>query len=423
MKSNSSVGIAILLMIIPQMANASWSIMESPIGGYATVEASNYIPVVHSIHYSPAFECKAIYSYLTKNYGKETGNQTTNQPLKLQVDNGIIHIAPAGQDAFLTEGTVAVYIPIDESNLPEEIKRGSKLYLKANDESIIAWVSLKGSTKGMNEAKKRCMDEISSSQPQTQPPKPTPNILSIVPDLKNIEGLWIGNDQDPFVACKDEDNQYGVAIGRWEKNSSGEMEFGKGTDFRMSFYDSGCSFVEAKKQGSTYLLKSECSDEEEDQNGDTVITIISDSVIQVINPLTSPLTLVRCPTAPPTGPKPPISATGDVPEEFIGDWVPSSSTCSSPIKFRVKSKAAVLINDKDSEAFEKIDLCYSCEGGAKYDGNVIWLTPESDTDSRVPFIAYLNAGEKIGVTVVDIDVSALKKRFPLDELELKKCKQ
>lgn len=83
----------------------------------------------------------------------------------------------------------------------------------------------------------------------------------------------------------------------------------------------------------------------------------------------------------------------------------------------------MLINDKDSEAFEKIDLCYSCEGGAKYDGNVIWLTPESDTDSRVPFIAYLNAGEKMGVTVVDIDVSALKKRFPLDELELKKCKQ
>lgn len=324
---------------------------------------------------------------------------------------------------FLTEKTMAVYIPIGESNLPGELKRGNKLILRASDEKVIAWVSLKGSTKGMNEAKKRCMNEISSSQPQTQPPKPTPNILSIVPDLKNIEGLWIKNDQDPFVACKDEDNQYGVAIGRWEKNSSGEMEFGKGTDFRMSFYDSGCSFVEAKKQGSTYLLKSECSDEEEDQNGDTVITIISDSVIQVINPLTSPLTLVRCPTPPPTGPKPPISATGDVPEEFIGDWVPSSSTCSSPIIFRVKSKAAVLINDKDSEAFEKIDLCYSCEGGAKYDGNVIWLTPESDTDSRVPFIAYLNAGEKMGVTVVDIDVSALKKRFPLDELELKKCKQ
>ncbi len=413
--------IAIILVTASGRITADWTIMESSLGGYAASAASNNLPLIHSVHYSPNFECKPIYSYLTKNFGKETGNQKTGVRMGLQVDNGIIYFAPAGQDVFLTEKTIAVYIPISESNLPGELKRGNKLILRASDEKVIAWVSLKGSTKGMNEAKQKCMEAISPSQSNSQNNNQKKvDIITAIPDFKNIEGLWVPKDQDPNSICAEEDSPYRIAIGRWEVNNT--IEFGKGSAYRLGFWDGGCEFFDGKQQGSTFILKSECGMEDEEARGDTIITVISPSDIQVINPLTEPLTLVRCPQLSQKKPKPAMAMNGEIPEEYIGDWVPISSGCSSPNKFRITSKAAMLVNGQDNQTFDKIDLCYSCEGNDKYEGNVIWLTPESDNDNRVPFIAYLNAGEKMGVTVVDIDNPELEKRFHLDGLELKKCK-
>ena len=422
----------LICFLVSGQCIADWPILDSPIGGFATAEMSKELPIMHSVHYSPNFDCKPVYSYITQNFTKETGTQKTNAPIGLQVDNGTIYVADAGQDAFLTESTIAVYIPIDESDLPDEMKRGNKLYLRASDKKVISWVSLKGSSKGMNEAEKLCLSSSQlqkqsqqSSPAQTAPAQTVqtsiPNISSI-PDLTSIEGKWVDKSADINVECASEESHWTALIGKWEFDQKlGKNIFGKGTGNKMYFLEGGCDFIGGKKQGNSFILQSECSDEGETSNGDTILTMISDSELQVISPITSTLSLVRCPESqPPSNSRVTIS-DGDIPLEFRGFWVPTSQACSSKLKFLVETNKVSFINDKDSINFNEVDLCYSCEGGANYQGRVVWITPKETSNNRVSFIAYFNADEKIGVTKIDIDDPDLKKRFPLEEVALKKC--
>lgn len=108
------------------------------------------------------------------------------------------------------------------------------------------------------------------------------------------------------------------------------------------------------------------------------------------------------------------------PMEFMGDWVPQSATCQSPLKFRVEADKVTLFSASQSRSFGNMDFCYSCEGGAKYRGIVVWMIPEYGENTVPPFIAQFNVGEKPGVAKLDIKAK-LNRQFPLHQVALKRC--
>lgn len=112
----------------------------------------------------------------------------------------------------------------------------------------------------------------------------------------------------------------------------------------------------------------------------------------------------------------------DVPPSFLGDWVPRSATCQSLLRFRMEPTQAVLINGAQSKAFGNLDFCYSCEGGAKYSGKVVWMMAEFGGKTDPPFTAQFNAGEKLGVAMLDLQ-PGLQRQFPLQQVALKRCVQ
>jgi len=114
-------------------------------------------------------------------------------------------------------------------------------------------------------------------------------------------------------------------------------------------------------------------------------------------------------------------AVPGVPPDFLGDWVPKTSTCQSELRFRVEAKSVVLINGSQSKSFGNLDFCYSCEGGARYNGIVVWMMPEFGGKTEAPFTAQFNAGEKVGVAKLDLQKPELKRQFPLHQVALKRC--
>lgn len=112
----------------------------------------------------------------------------------------------------------------------------------------------------------------------------------------------------------------------------------------------------------------------------------------------------------------------EVPNEFLGEWVPQTASCQSKLKFRVEPNRVILQNRGTKKVFSDIDICYSCEGGAHYNGKVAWLTPEFNSKAPAPFTAYFNAGEMQGVTKLEIRSSEIQKIFPLNNVALKNCK-
>lgn len=114
----------------------------------------------------------------------------------------------------------------------------------------------------------------------------------------------------------------------------------------------------------------------------------------------------------------------NVPNEFIGDWMPTTDTCASPLRLRVLKREVTLIHGNDEQTFGDVHLCYSCEGGAKYAGIVVWLEPEFNTGA--PFVIRLNADEQKGIAVINYNQESgreaeLVERFPINEINLRKC--
>jgi hypothetical protein len=114
------------------------------------------------------------------------------------------------------------------------------------------------------------------------------------------------------------------------------------------------------------------------------------------------------------------AAESTVPSEFLGDWVPSKASCKSKMRLHVASTTITLINGADSQQFGNIDVCHTCEGGAQYSGNVIWLSPEFNSGDA-PFMVRFNADEAMGVAVVDMESSSIGNRFPIYDMKLRKC--
>jgi len=115
------------------------------------------------------------------------------------------------------------------------------------------------------------------------------------------------------------------------------------------------------------------------------------------------------------------AAPSPVPSEFTGDWVPQKQPCHSTLRLRVASVFVSLINGKDVQRFANPELCHTCAGGARYQGNEVWLAPGPGDDEATPFTVRFNANEEKRITVVEIEDYALKKRFPLHNVKLRKC--
>lgn len=110
-----------------------------------------------------------------------------------------------------------------------------------------------------------------------------------------------------------------------------------------------------------------------------------------------------------------------VPPDFVGDWVPKALTCQSQLRLRVEPDRAVLINGPLSKAFGNLDFCYSCEGGAKYSGMVVWMLPEFGGKVDPPFTARFNADERPGVAQLEFRDPETRRQFPLHLVPLKRC--
>ncbi len=107
-----------------------------------------------------------------------------------------------------------------------------------------------------------------------------------------------------------------------------------------------------------------------------------------------------------------------LPSELYGYWVPSRAACSSSLGIRVSAQT-IQFRKGDKQLSFQIEPCFSCEGGARYSGIVVWAIPKNSKDQS--FTAYFNAGERKGVTVVEIPSSELQSQFPLNNVKLKNC--
>ncbi len=108
--------------------------------------------------------------------------------------------------------------------------------------------------------------------------------------LDYLEGWW-GLSAD---GCFDEDNQYRVAVGRWQRTDAG-VSFGKG-DFRIGFYDGGCQISDMKQQSTTLTGKGSCNFEGEEETGPVRLQLENQFTLRATYPK-SPgegLLLVQC---------------------------------------------------------------------------------------------------------------------------------
>lgn len=134
----------------------------------------------------------------------------------------------------------------------------------------------------------------------------------------------------------------------------------------------------------------------------------------------------------------PSSAVAQVPLEFHGDWVAAQSACNAPLRFRVEAAKLTLVNAADSQSFGGVEMAGPAYWGPDYKGG-IEAVAFAEFSGDQPVIATFNAGEKKGVAQLEFGqptpgpgpvLAALNaryqklnlvKRFPLNNMPLKKC--
>jgi hypothetical protein len=113
------------------------------------------------------------------------------------------------------------------------------------------------------------------------------------------------------------------------------------------------------------------------------------------------------------------SAQGNtIPPDQLGVWVPAKSDCKSPLRLELAPETMTLINGKDRVSHGNLGLSHSYFGNS-YQG--IQFAAMPDWDKTQPYTVILNAGEKKGRAEIYFDNAALKKRFPLEKVGLKRC--
>jgi hypothetical protein len=133
------------------------------------------------------------------------------------------------------------------------------------------------------------------------------------------------------------------------------------------------------------------------------------------------------------------AAAAQVPAEFQGDWVSTSAACTAPLKARIEASTLTLVNGADMEAFAGIEMAGPSYFGPDYKGIQAVLITEFE--GAQPVTATFNFNEKKGVAQLELGVPTpahpankvaaasnarlaklgLRKRFPLQNVALKKC--
>lgn len=115
-----------------------------------------------------------------------------------------------------------------------------------------------------------------------------------------------------------------------------------------------------------------------------------------------------------------IASAGEppIPKSLQGCWVPASSSCRSELGVLLAANS-VEFRNKNKRHLVPTQACFSCEGGAKYSGVVVWVSPSAPGKSE--FTLYLNAEEQEGVAKVEIDGAAMSAAFPLHNVALRRC--
>lgn len=108
-----------------------------------------------------------------------------------------------------------------------------------------------------------------------------------------------------------------------------------------------------------------------------------------------------------------------VPVQLQGYWVPSAAACNSTLGVLVGGQRLKLKNAGQEKTFQT-ETCFSCEGGARYAGQVIWVLPKSEAET-MQFVLYLNADERVGTARLEIQSDTLSSAFPLHQTQLKRC--
>lgn len=111
----------------------------------------------------------------------------------------------------------------------------------------------------------------------------------------------------------------------------------------------------------------------------------------------------------------------DIPAEFRGTWKPRQEHCQSGAAMLVDRESITLKSTHRSRRFANVDVCYSCEGGARYGGIVVWAMP-SAPQGDILFTVKFNADELRGVAVIEADdAESPARQFPVLGVPLEKC--
>jgi hypothetical protein len=115
-------------------------------------------------------------------------------------------------------------------------------------------------------------------------------------------------------------------------------------------------------------------------------------------------------------------ADDDMPKEFLGRWVAQTQSCanSGAAAIKIEREAIELSDARGKLTYRDIEVCYSCEGGSRYNGIVLWATPKQ---TPAPFVLYLNAHEHAGAAEIEILDETLQRRFPSGTTALQHCMQ
>jgi hypothetical protein len=114
-----------------------------------------------------------------------------------------------------------------------------------------------------------------------------------------------------------------------------------------------------------------------------------------------------------------LAQTDAIPPDQLGVWVPAKSDCkSSTLKLELAPKTMTLTNGKDRVSKGNVGLSFSYFGNS-YQG--IKFAAMADWDKTQPYVVILNAKEKKGQAEIYFNDAALKKRFPLEGVLLKRC--
>ena len=82
--------------------------------------------------------------------------------------------------------------------------------------------------------------------------------------------------------------------------------------------------------------------------------------------------------------------------DLLGRYAPGGDCTRAP-RVTLEEKALTIQAGGKVTRLAPIDACYSCEGGARYDGVVVWISQLGPDRNPIEPFFYFNAGEKKGV--------------------------